>query len=155
MLAKGDVDEVDAGKVSVGQRVSFRLDALPDELFHGTITKAARTVQQKQGTRDPLKILRVEVALDKTDPAKMRPGMRFKGTIELSRVKNALLIPRKAVFVSDEGKPIVHRRGAFSVDPVAVELGRENEEFVEVKKGLSPGDRVLVGKSEEKEQKPS
>ena len=155
MLAKGDVDEVDAGKVAVGQRVSFRLDALPDELFHGTITKAGRTVQQKQGTRDPMKVLRVEIALDRTDPAKMRPGMRFKGTVELSRVKNALLIPRKAVFVSDEGQPVVHRRGLFSVETVAVELGRENEEFVEVRKGLGTRDRVLIGKTEEKDRKTS
>src|SRR4029077_5772679 len=37
MNARGDVDEVDAGKVAVGQRVTIRLDAHPDEEFHGTI----------------------------------------------------------------------------------------------------------------------
>jgi multidrug resistance efflux pump len=151
MVAKGDVDEVDAGRVAVGQRVSFRLDALPDEAFGGTITMAGRTVQQKQGTRDPLKVLKVEIKLDRTDPAKMRPGMRFKGTIELQRVKNALMIPRKAVFVSDKG-PIAYVRGAFSVDAVPLTLGRENEEFVEVKKGLAAGDRILIARQSDKEQ---
>lgn len=154
MLAKGDVDEVDAGKVTVGQRVSFRLDAHPDDLFHGTITRAGRTVQQKQNTRDPMKVLRVEIALDRTDPAKMRPGMRFKGTIELSRVKSALLVPRKAIFVSDDG-PVVYRRGLFSVEKVLVQLGGENEESVEVKKGVVASDRVLLTRTEEKEQKRS
>jgi multidrug efflux pump subunit AcrA (membrane-fusion protein) len=154
MLGKGDVDEVDAGKVAVGQRVSFRLDAHPDDVFNGTITRASRTVQQKQNTRDPMKVLRVEIALDRTDPVKMRPGMRFKGTIELSRVKNALLVPRKAIFVSDNG-PVVYRRGLFSVDTVPVELGRENEETVEVKKGLVAADRILLTKTEEKDQKRS
>jgi HlyD family secretion protein len=154
MQAKGDVDEVDAGRVAVGQRVSFRLDAHPDDLFYGTITAAGTTVQQKQGTRDPLKILRVDIKLDKTDPAKMRPGMRFKGTIELARTKNALMIPRKAVFVSDEG-PVVYRRGAFSVDAVKLKLGRENEDNVEVLEGLSSSDRILVAKPQESEQKKS
>src|SRR5439155_20931344 len=79
MIARGDVDEVDAGKVAVGQRVTIRLDAHPDEEFHGTITRAGKTVQQQQQTRDPMKVLRVEIALDKSDPAKMRPGMRFQG----------------------------------------------------------------------------
>ena len=154
MQAKGDVDEVDAGRVAVGQRVSFRLDAHPDDLFYGTITAAGTTVQQKQGTRDPLKILRVDVKLDKTDPAKMRPGMRFKGTIELARTKNALMIPRKAVFVSDQG-PIAYVRGPFSVSTAKLKLGRENEDNVEVLEGVAQSDRILVAKPEESESKKS
>lgn len=154
MQGKGDVDEVDAGRVAVGQRVSFRLDAHPDDLFYATIATAGTTVQQKQGTRDPLKILRVDVKLDKTDPVKMRPGMRFKGTIELDRVKNALTIPRKAVFVSDSG-PVAYRRGMMSVETVPLKLGRENEENVEVLEGLSARDRILVAKPDESEQKKS
>ncbi|MGZ7039335.1 MAG: HlyD family secretion protein, partial [Thermoanaerobaculia bacterium] len=69
MMAKGEVDEADAGKIAVGQRVTFRLDARPDDEVHGTITTAGRTVQQPAGTRNPLKVLRVEIALDRTDPA--------------------------------------------------------------------------------------
>ncbi|HEY6892647.1 MAG TPA: efflux RND transporter periplasmic adaptor subunit, partial [Rhodanobacteraceae bacterium] len=89
MIAKGEVDEVDAGKVAVGQRVTIRLDAHPDEEFHGTIRSVARTVQPKQQqSNDPSKILRVEIALDRSDPAKMRPGMRFQGTIELQRERD-------------------------------------------------------------------
>ncbi len=143
MMAKGEIDEVDAGRVTAGQRVSFRLDAHPDEIFHGTITTAAQTVQQKQGTNDPLKVLRVDIALDRTDAAKMRPGMRFKGTVELSRAKNALLIPRSAVFVTDRG-PVAYRRGLFSVTAVPLKLGRENDDSVQVVSGLAPSDRILV-----------
>jgi HlyD family secretion protein len=152
MKAEGEVDEADAGRVSVGQRVVLRLDAHPDDELRGTITTAARTVQRKRGTQDPVKVLRVDIALDKTDPAKMRPGMRFQGTIELGRVKNAVLIPREAVFVSSDG-PYVHRRGALDVDLVPVKLGRENDKLVEVLSGLSSGDRVLVAKEAEEEEK--
>lgn len=154
MKANGEVDEADAGRVAVGQRVTFRLDSHPDDEFRGTITSAGRTVQQKQGTRDPVKVLRVEISLDRTDPAKMRPGMRFQGTVELSRAKNALLIPREAVFVSDAG-PIAYRRGTFSVETVPLKLGRENDKMVEVVSGLSPSDRVLVARSGDKEEEKS
>jgi hypothetical protein len=146
MMAKGEVDEADAGKIAVGQRVVFNLDAHPDEEFAGTIAEAGRTVQQQQGTKDPIKVLKVNVVLDRTDPAKMRPGMRFHGTVELARAKNALLIPRSAVFVTDGG-PVAYRRGTFSVTAVPLKLGRENEKSVEVVSGLSPSDRVLVPKS--------
>ena len=152
MKAEGEVDEVDAGRVAVGQRVTLRLDAHPDDELHGTITSAARTVQRKRGTQDPVKVLRVDIALDKVDPAKMRPGMRFQGTIELGRVKNAVLIPREAVFVSSDG-PYVQRRDSLDVDLVPVKLGRENDKFVEVTNGLTAGDRVLVAKEDEEEKK--
>ena len=149
MIAKGEVDEVDAGKIAVGQRVTIRLDAHPDDEFHGTIRSASKTVQQKQGTRDPLKVLLVEIALDRSDPAKMRPGMRFQGTVELGRVQSALLIPRNAVIVTARG-PAAVLRTLFSFKTVPIRLGRENEKFVEVLSGLSRNDRVLV-KSEPKE----
>ena len=74
------------------------------------------------------------------------------GTIELARVKNAVLIPREAVSVASQG-PYVHVRGPFDVDLVPVKLGRENDKFVEVTQGLKPGDRVLVVKAGEKEEK--
>ncbi|HYC88080.1 MAG TPA: efflux RND transporter periplasmic adaptor subunit [Thermoanaerobaculia bacterium] len=152
MKAEGEVDEVDAGRVAVGQRVTLRLDAHPDDELHGTITMAARTVQRKRGTQDPVKVLRVDIALDKTDPAKMRPGMRFQGTIELGRVKNAVLIPRESVYVSSKG-PFVYRRDALNVETVPVQLGRQNDKSVEVLKGLAAGDRVLVPKEKEEEEK--
>lgn len=152
MKAEGEVDEVDAGRVAVGQRVTLRLDAHPDDELQGTITSAGRTVQRKKGTQDPVKALRVEIALDKTDPAKMRPGMRFQGTIELGRAKNAVLIPREAVFVSSEG-PFVQRRGAVDVDIVPVKLGRQNDKSVEVLQGVAAGDRLLVPKEKEEEEK--
>lgn len=154
MMAKGEVDEADAGKVAAGQRVVFNLDAHPDEEFAGTIREASRTVGQQQGTRDPIKVLKVNIVLDRTDPAKMRPGMRFHGTVELGRAKNALLIPRNAVFVTSAG-PVAYRRGTFSVTAVPLKLGHENEKSVEVLSGLSPSDRVLVPKSADKEQQKS
>jgi HlyD family secretion protein len=150
MVAKGEVDEADAGKIAAGQRVIFNLDAHPDEEFAGTIKEAARTVTQQQGTKDPIKVLKVNIVLDRTDPARMRPGMRFHGTVELGRAKSALLIPRNAVFVTDRG-PVAYRRGTFSVTAIPLKLGHENEKSVEVLSGLSASDRVLVPKSADKD----
>jgi HlyD family secretion protein len=151
MKAEGEVDEVDAGRVAVGQRVTLRLDAHPDEEFKGTITTAGRTVQRKKGTQDPLKVLRVEIELDRTDPVRMRPGMRFQGTIELGRVKSAVLIPRESIFLGPNG-PFVYRRGSIGVDQVSVKLGRENDKLVQVINGISQGDRVLVSRTGDEEK---
>lgn len=152
MKGEGEVDEADAGRVAIGQRVTLRLDAHPDEEFQGTIVSAGTTVQRKPRTSDPLKILRVEIKLDETDPARMRPGMRFQGTIELRRIRGAVLIPRESVQVDAQG-PFISRRGRFSVERVGVRLGRENDRFVEVLEGVTPGDRVLVGREDGEEER--
>jgi len=152
MIAKGDVDEIDAGKVAVGQRVSLRLDAHPDDELHGTIVSAATTVQQQQNTRDPLKVLKVQIRLDKSDAAQMRPGMRFQGTIELARAKNALLVPREAVFVSPAGAAVL-RRGLFGVETVPLKVGKQNDKVVEVIEGLGDSDRVLIAKKSDEKEK--
>lgn len=146
MKANGEVDEAEAGKIAVGQRVTLRLDAHPDDEFHGTIVQASRTVQQQTGTKNPVKVLRVEIKLDRTDPSKMRPGMRFQGSVELARLRNTLLIPRNAVFMTERG-PVAYRRGLFAVYTIPLKLGRENDQSVEVRSGLGSGDRVLVAKS--------
>lgn len=143
MKANGEIDEADASRVRVGQAVSVRLDAHPDDVFHGRIASVARTVQQKQGTQNPLKALRVTIELDRTDAAKMRPGMRFSGTVELSRARDAVLIPVKSLFASDEG-PVAYRRTAFGTEKVRLKLGLENQDHVQVLEGLSVGDHVLL-----------
>lgn len=152
MEAEGEIDEVDAGRAAVGQRVTLRLDAHPDVEFGGTIVSAGQTVQRKSGPLRQLKVLRVKIRLDKTDPVRMRPGMRYTGVVELGRIRNALLVPRTAIFLSPEG-PAVIRRTAFGTEEVLLRLGRENAESAEVQQGLDVGDRVLVSKiaSEEDE----
>src|SRR5205814_2228445 len=152
MMAKGEVDESDAGKIAVGQRVTLTLDAHPDEELHGTIRQTARTVQRAQGASTKLKVLRVDIVLDKSDPAEMRAGMRFHGTVELSRAKNALLLPRNAVYLSPRG-PIAYRGGVYSVTPMPLKLGAQNDKSIEVLSGVDARDRVLVPKSPEKDEK--
>ena len=135
-------------RVIAGERTGY---AYSDDLSPEKIRKAARTVQQQTGTKDPLKVLRVEIALDRCDPAKMRPGMRFQGKVELGRVRDALLVPRSAVFVSPRG-PVAYRRGVFGVEMVPLRLGAQNDELVRVLSGLSAHDRVMLPKKADAEK---
>ena len=147
MVGEGSVDEGDAGRVRVGQRVSLRLDAHPDMEFHGTIAELGKTVQ-RESDQNPLKVLRVDIELDETDTVRMRPGMRFRGTIELERHGGSPVIPRDAIFVSN-GEPVVYRKTLLSMKAVPIELGRRSGEHVQVLSGVEPGDRLLVRSSKE------
>jgi HlyD family secretion protein len=140
MRAEGEIDEADAGRAAVGQRVTLRLDAHPDDAFTGRVRAIGGAVRSKSDV-NPLKVVKLVIDLDRTDPQLMRPGMRFTGTVEIERASRSLVAPAEAVFNRPEG-PMVYRRRGWRVEEVRPVLGRRNERLVEIKSGLSPGDRI-------------
>jgi RND family efflux transporter MFP subunit len=140
MKGEGEVDESDAGKIAVGQKVRFRLEAHPDIEFGGKIASILSTVS-RQSFRSPIKIVKLVVELDATDPRKMRPGMRFRGVIETGRIAETVVVPADAVFPTEAG-PVAFRKTLMGYDRTPLTLGARNEASVEVKSGLAPGDHI-------------
>jgi len=143
LIGRGEVDEADAGRVAEGLPFRIRLDAHPDVQFTGTTAAISRAVQRKSLSRNPLKAVRLELHFDETDVRRMRPGMRFRGSIETERITATLVIPSAAVFPSSDG-PIVYRRTLLGHETIAVTLGRRNTTTVEVLEGLDAGDLVAA-----------
>ena len=141
LVGRGEVDEPNAGRVAEGQPFRIRLDAHPEVEYSGTVASISRAVQEKSFSRNPLKAVRLELHFDELDPQRMRPGMRFRGSIEAARIPGTLLIPSSAVFASADG-PIVYRRAFFGYEAAAVTLGRRNATMVSVLDGLEAGDLV-------------
>ncbi len=142
MRAEGEVDEADAGRVAVGQRVSLRLDAHPDVVYTGRV-RAIHGAVRERSTGNPIKVVELDLSLDQTDPQRMRPGMRFLGTIELDRVPRALVVPAEAVFNRPEG-PVVYRRARWGAEEVRPRLGRRNDRWVEILGGVTEGDAITL-----------
>jgi len=142
MRADGRVDEADAGRLAVGQRVTLRLDAHPDVEFTGRVSSIWNTVQTASWT-SPLKVALLAIDLDETDPRRMRPGMRFRGRIEIERAPGVLLAPAEAVFPSGEG-PVVYREALTGYERVRVEVGRRGAGEVEVLTGVEENDRIAL-----------
>lgn len=139
MAADGTVDEVDIARVATGQAVTLRLDALPDVQLTGKVGAIARSVRATSDT-NPSQVVEVKIALDPTK-APLRPGMRFRGEIETERVKDVVLIPSDAVFVTARG-PVAYRAGDGGLDEAPLVLGRRSATAIEVTSGLAAGDRV-------------
>jgi HlyD family secretion protein len=145
MRAIGQVDEADAGRVARGQRVSLRLDAHPDVVFTGVVSSVRGSVQARS-RGNPLKVVELGIDLDRTDPQRMSPGMRFVGSVEIERASRVLTVPAEAV-LNRPGGPVVIRRGAgigHPAEEVRPRLGRRNGRLVEILSGLAEGDRVAL-----------
>ena len=140
MTGDGELDETDLGRVALGQPVSLTLDAFPDVEYTGRVAQIGAAITwRREGL--PLKVVKVQVALDETDPTRMRPGMRFRGKVVTDRAESALLLPLEAVGMTGEG-PRVLRRRLLGDEEVRLELGRQADGKVEVLSGLAEGDRV-------------
>jgi HlyD family secretion protein len=133
------VDEVDIGGVRVGQTATFTVDAFPDKVFHGVV----QAIRPQAVIQD--NVVNYSVILTITDPYEniLRPQMTASVTINLDSLKGALVVPVKAV-KHDGGKTFVLVPGAKGPVQRPVTLGRESGDFVQVKAGLSEGDKVLV-----------
>lgn len=142
MRADGVVDEADGGALAAGQPVRLRLEARPDLDLPGRVASVGRTVRPRS-RRSPGKVFKVEVALARSDPTFMRPAMRFRGEVEVERVKDVLLVPRDAVQLRSGG-PAVFVRRFFGWREQGVRLGRGNRREVEVLEGLAAGDTVSL-----------
>ncbi len=142
MRGLGEVEEAHAGKIAAGQPVTLRIDAHPDVEFNGTVGEVSRAVQRRS-PRNPAKVVRFQVVLDRTDPERMRPGMRFRGSVETEKVLGILTLPVGAVRATPDG-PVVYRHTITGSHAVPVNLGHRNAQYVEVLGGLTEDDAVLA-----------
>lgn len=97
MQVEADVDEADIGGVKEGQRVSFTVDAFPNQEFSGKVR------QVRLGATTTSNVVTYTVIIDADNPdQQLKPGLTATITIYTKEVKDVLTIPTQALqFVAD------------------------------------------------------
>jgi multidrug resistance efflux pump len=137
------LEEVDRGKLRLGQEVRIRVDAIPDKEFSAKldwISPIAALVFKGGSTAE--KTFPARATITKLDE-RLRPGMSASTEIIIERQPNSLLIPSRASFAKD-GKPAVFEQVGKSFVTRQIELGKQNDEDVIVTGGLKEGDVVTL-----------
>lgn len=135
------VDESDVGKVHQGQKVLVSLDAAPDLKLQGRVV---RIDPQAINDRD-VTTVHVRVQIDHPDP-QIKPGMNATCQFILRDVHDVLVVPSDAVKEGRGGGNTVRvlgKDGSVQVRPV--EVGVVGSEKTEIKSGLQPGDKIVLG----------
>ncbi len=128
-----------AGKLKPGVKAHIRVNALPEHVFEAKLAHIAVVADENTGT--------LEAAFHVPNPDKLlRPGMKAEFSLVVSQRENVMSIPRSAV-QGDAAERFVYikdydLKNAFVKVPVV--LGAQNDRFVEVVKGLFPGDEVVT-----------
>ena len=92
MQVVADVDEADIGDVKEGERVSFTVDAYPDDTFDGTV----KQVRQEATTTNNVVTYEVVISAPNAD-LKLKPGLTANVTIYTAERKGVLAVPSKAL----------------------------------------------------------
>ena len=133
------VDEVDIGGVKVGQKATFSVDAYPNKTFNGTV----EAIHPQAVIQDNVVNYAVIIGIDDPFEGILRPTMTANVTITLNTLSGVLAIPARAV-KRQNGRTFVMVPGGKAMTQRPVTLGRESGDFVQVKAGLSEGDKVFV-----------
>jgi HlyD family secretion protein len=142
MKAEIFVLEADAAGLAMGQKAKVRIEARPDVVYSGKISQLDKLARPR--TRGvPVQYFGATVALDKSDPAAMKPGARVVAELELDNRANAFSIPRQALF-EKQGKKIVYVRRGTKFVPSAVVIGASSPGRVVVTKGIGKGDALAL-----------
>jgi RND family efflux transporter MFP subunit len=136
---RANVDQVDLGRVRVGQKARITSNAYRDRSWSAEIEELIPNVVKKQ-SRFVAEVL-APVAAPATG---LLPGMSVDVEIVVDAVPDALQIPSEALFRDEEGA-FVYRVDDDRVRVTRVLVGRSTVGSVEVLRGLSEGDRVVLG----------
>jgi HlyD family secretion protein len=94
--AKISVDELDSGKIMVGQDANITVDAVQGKSFGGEVVSVGTIL--KQATYDrPQKVCDVYVKLDASNVKQLRPGMSLKAQIEVGKYHKVVVIPLSSI----------------------------------------------------------
>jgi RND family efflux transporter MFP subunit len=137
------LDEVDRGKLELGQTVRVRVDALPEKELTAELDWISPIAAvQFRGMGLTEKTFPARATLKNLD-SRLRPGMSASAEVLIESQAKVMLIPLRASFVS-KGKPSVWvQRGAgFEVRPITV--GKRNESDIVVLSGLKEGETLYL-----------
>jgi HlyD family secretion protein len=132
------MDEVDVGRVRLGQPARITIDAYPGKSFPARVTRVAPYVLDVQ---EQNRTFEVEAELeDRAFAQTLLPGTSADVEVILASRDGVLRIPSYALI---EGNRVLVARGG-TLEARAVEVGLKNWQFAEVLRGLSAGDAVAV-----------
>jgi HlyD family secretion protein len=135
------INEHDRSNIKTGQSASIEFDALPGQIFQGTVkTVGGMSVRQfweeNQGGK-----FDVAIRLPNADP-RLRPGLTAQIVILGDEKKNVLYVPRQALFLK-EGKRVVYIRNGSGFEPREVKVQSEGESRAAIE-GLNAGSEVAL-----------
>ena len=153
MQVVADVDEADIGDVKEGNRVTFTVDAYPDDVFEGTV----KQVRLEATTTNNVVTYEVVISAPNAD-LKLKPGLTANVTIMTQERAGVLAVPNKALrftptketvgkdikIVDCKGKNKVWTLANNTLTAHPVTIGQSDGIHTEITKGMKKGQKIVT-----------
>ena len=153
MQVVANVDEADIGNVKEGDRVTFTVDAYPDDTFEGTV----KQVRLEATTTNNVVTYEVVISAPNAD-LKLKPGLTANVTIYTQERSGMLAVANKALrftptketvgkdmkIVDCKGKNKVWTLNGNTLTAHPVTIGQSDGINTEITKGLKQGDKIVT-----------
>lgn len=153
MQVVADVDEADIGAVKEGDRVTFTVDAYPDDTFEGTV----KQVRLQATTTNNVVTYEVVISAQNAD-LKLKPGLTANVTIYTQERTGVLAVANKALrftptketvgkdmkIVDCKGKNKVWTLDGKTLTAHPVSIGQTDGMHTEITKGLKAGQQIVT-----------
>ncbi len=161
MQVVADVDEADIGGVQEGQRVTFTVDAYPNDTFEGTVTqiRLGESSDTSSGTSTSSTVVTYEVVISAPNPdMKLKPRLTANVTIYTLDRHDVLCVPARALRFTPEaplvsadavvndcpGEHKLWTREGNTFTAHAVQVGISNGINTEILSGIAEGTQVVT-----------
>jgi HlyD family secretion protein len=152
MRVVADVDEADIGDVKEGERVTFTVDAYPDDTFDGSVTQ----VRQEATTTNNVVTYEVVISAPNAQ-LKLKPGLTASVTIYTAEKTGVLSVPSKALrftptketvgnkkIVDCNGNNKVWILAGNEIKAVPVSIGMTDGTHTQIMSGLKEGQEIIT-----------
>ncbi|MCP4707546.1 MAG: HlyD family efflux transporter periplasmic adaptor subunit [Planctomycetes bacterium] len=145
MAVRVEVHEAWIDKIKINQVALITLDAYPDQTFTGSIYQVALLPSSNDSwfSSSDLKLYECLVSID-GDQSQIRDGMSAKVEIIIERLENIVSVPVQAVATVNSQKVCYVIDKSGQPQPRNIEVGAFNNDFIEIKSGLTPGETVSL-----------
>ncbi len=143
------VDEVDIGKVRVGQKAMFTVDAFPAREFPGKVV----AIYPDAILLENVVYYDVVIEIQGNEDKVLRPQMTASATIFLDAKSGVLAVPAKAV-KRERGKNVVYVMKDGQPQPREVKVGWKDGTWIEVVAGLKEGETIVEAAPADKLETP-
>lgn len=140
--AKVQIDEIDSGKVKVGQDANITVDAVQGRSFAGKVASIGSILKQASFDR-PQKVNDTYVEISDPDTKMLRPGMNIKAQIRVGEYKQVVVIPLSSIQERD-GRSFVQvwQPKTKSFDWREIQLKTNDGMTAVVESGLSANEKI-------------
>lgn len=139
LIFKGNVDEIDVGKLTEGLAADIEIGAIPNQTLSGTLVRISPKAHRDQGST----LFEVEISISELDSQVLRAGYSANADMIIAKAESVIVVPERLVTIKDSMASVEIQDTTGVIATVEVVTGLSDGINIEIKDGVQEGDLLV------------